>query len=169
MSRIVRKTENRAAAMAAAERAADALPEWWQERFRAFPRARALFVRRYTRSRSPHFIYVIEGPTACYVGCTTEPDRRWRTHRSAAAKSKGFSRALIHHAMRRDGVDLYTFSVVQQLPSERGAEDAEYAWVEKLRALGKRVVNVYPRLPQHVAPRFGRVDGVVVNGKLEPL
>jgi hypothetical protein len=116
-----------------------------------------------------YFVYTLTGPTGVYVGSSTDPERRFRSHRAKANCAPTARDQMITLALRHDGCDSYVLEVFGSAIGLPFSEDIEYALVTKLRGEGKRVLNVLPRTPLHTAPCFGRFVGVVVNGRVEPL
>jgi predicted GIY-YIG superfamily endonuclease len=115
----------------------------------------------------PRFVYVIEGQSCTYVGSTSDPERRWQAHQSAARKSsRGHSESWITTAMRRDGIDKYTFRIVHTLTGRRDdAVSLEHQLIWELRADGRtRVINALPRTGYHSAPCFGHQKPFVILG-----
>lgn len=125
-----------------------------------------------SRSRfahEPHQVYLIEGIGGCYVGAALDVAARWRQHFGAACSDARHAELLITELMRHHGPEHYTCRVIANARNAHAAEALEYEHVTRLRAEGKRVLNLFPRLPQHRPAREGRFVGVVVNGVIEPL
>lgn len=114
-------------------------------------------------------IYVLEGPSGTYVGCTSQPEKRLRSHQSQARSRSNRNQLCIHRAMKRDGIELYSFRIVAQAKGHYAAEETEFEVIQQLRSEGARVLNVHPRTPAHNPPNAGRVNYVVVNGERQAL
>jgi hypothetical protein len=88
---------------------------------------------------SVHAIYLVEGPSGCYVGRTRCVSRRWNQH--VAHASRGVA-APLYDAMRRDGAERYTLRPV--LSVSGGSFDAslaERAVMWEVSQLGKPLLN----------------------------
>jgi group I intron endonuclease len=66
-----------------------------------------------------------------YIGKTTDPSYRFYRHKYNAKKNK--SRAHIHRAMRKYGVENFTFSVLEQVESVNILNEREIYWIAKLK------------------------------------
>jgi len=75
------------------------------------------------------YVYLIHNTVnnKVYVGKTMNPKRRWLGHLSFAKHHTG--NQYIHKAMRKYGFGSFTFSVIQELPSESEYNEAEKYWI----------------------------------------
>jgi hypothetical protein len=83
------------------------------------------------------YVYVVTHvPTGrVYVGKARRPFARWNSH-VAAARRHPTQR--IHGAIRRCGVEDFSFRIVQELPTEEAAYEAERRWMAELHATESR-------------------------------
>lgn len=94
---------------------------------------------------SQRFVYLINGPGGCYVGQTTDPARRERAHWAQSSNGPSKSDHRIHRVMRRDGVERYRFTVIEELVGTADdARRAETSAILALRAFGAPVLNRNP-------------------------
>lgn len=75
----------------------------------------------------PHVLYEITNNIngKKYTGITWEPKERWSGHKTTGrSKDRG---KVVHDAMRKYGVDNFTFTIVSHFPNRKTAADAEIA------------------------------------------
>lgn len=85
----------------------------------------------------PAYIYCITNTIngKKYVGKTNGPDRRWKDHRSLCNKIDGLQyEKLLYRAMRKYGVDNFTYELLQKYGSDNEALDDEDRWIDKLQS-----------------------------------
>ncbi len=73
-----------------------------------------------------------------YVGVSVHPTKRWTQHRCASRAGV----TPLYRSMRKHGIGLHTFEVIESHPTVEQASEAEVWWVRYLRALGARVFNL---------------------------
>lgn len=66
-----------------------------------------------------------------YIGKTKNPEARFYKHKYDATNNK--SQAYIHRAMRKYGVDNFTFSVLEQVESLDVLSEREIYWIDNLK------------------------------------
>jgi group I intron endonuclease len=78
------------------------------------------------------YIYLIHNiiNNKVYVGKATNPKTRWRRHRHAADGKCSEKIFYLHRAIKKYGVDNFTFTVFQQYLSEKDAFLAETYWIK---------------------------------------
>ena len=86
-----------------------------------------------------HSIYLIEGPSGVYVGCTRHWKSRRSGHWSAARRAHGGQP--VHKAMRRDGLSAYTFRIVAQTKNIHSGRCVESTILHQLRCAGEPTLN----------------------------
>lgn len=63
-----------------------------------------------------------------YIGVASDPANRWRKHKSRA--KRGFNLYAIHHAMRKHGVENFTFEIIDEAPKDQ-IEELEKHYVRE--------------------------------------
>lgn len=68
-----------------------------------------------------------------YIGLCKDPERRQRSHKSAAHKG---SKAcpLFYNAIRKHGYDSFIFEIIEQVNGPKEADDKEIFWIKELNA-----------------------------------
>jgi hypothetical protein len=92
----------------------------------------------------PAFIYLLEGPSGAYVGCSVNVPARRASHWSRARSLKAPWAQPVHYAMSRDGLDAWTLRIVACARDERGGRDTEQRLIAQLQREGLRVFNADP-------------------------
>ena len=95
------------------------------------------------------FIYFIENKIngKIYVGKTTDPISRWKTHKSVSRQGKQKypnKYFVVHAAMAKYGVDNFTFTVAEYYPDNISANEAEKYWIAYLKDFGILLYNATP-------------------------
>jgi group I intron endonuclease len=95
------------------------------------------------------FIYVITNTVndKKYVGKTTQPEQRFYVHEASCLKNSSHHQRFspLYCAMRKYGLDKFTFNVVETYPSGQDALDVEDDWIEKFQSrVSQHGYNVAP-------------------------
>lgn len=84
-----------------------------------------------------HFVYVLThvASTRHYVGKTNHVGKRWANHRSIARRvGRSDSAFYIHAALRKYGIDAFTWTVIEAFDHETDALETEAWWIAFLRS-----------------------------------
>ncbi len=85
-------------------------------------------------------LYLIEGPTGCYVGITKQAaTKRWKQHQWYARQPRRTSH--LYHAIRKHGIDNFHFTVIQHFDSYEACAFAEADWIARLNEIGTPLYN----------------------------
>jgi group I intron endonuclease len=84
-----------------------------------------------------HYIYVIQNKLnlKCYVGQTNKPKYRWWKHKDHVLKNNRDQ--VIYSAMKKYGIDNFTFTVIEEWETLDDANEAETFWIELLQTRKK--------------------------------
>jgi group I intron endonuclease len=92
------------------------------------------------------YIYLIENVVNgnVYVGKTLYPQKRWSDHKTSAGLVDDYRTATpLYRAMRKYGLENFTFSIIDEHEDERYALDIlEPKWITYYKDLGKRLYNL---------------------------
>lgn len=93
-----------------------------------------------------YYTYVIENlldMNKLYVGYTNDPKIRWSKHILAAkTTNKKAKKYYIHRAMNKQGLNTFSFSVIESYASKEEALQSEIYWISYLRNLGFELYNL---------------------------
>lgn len=89
------------------------------------------------------FVYCITNlkTSTKYIGKTTDPERRWRGHKNASISGQ---RGRLYHAMRKFGLDLFTFQIVKEFTTETEAFSYEERLIQELKQAKVPLYNIAP-------------------------
>lgn len=89
------------------------------------------------------YLYLLEGPSGVYVGLTVQPRAREVQHRCHGRAAAGGQP--VHAAMRADGEQLWTFTVVGcSYDNNSSGRRFERALIAQLQDEGRNVLNADP-------------------------
>ena len=85
-------------------------------------------------------VYIISSPLdeSVYVGSSRFPNRRWQKHKIYARHGS----SSLAEAMRENGVESYSFSIVSEHGVRADAYEAEAAEILRLRSEGRSLHNI---------------------------
>ncbi len=88
-------------------------------------------VKRVLGGQAPSGIYKITRLKTgeIYIGKSTDVKARWQQHTKSAFHCGTISHSILHTTMERDGVDQFTFELVEEVPKDKLNERERY-WIE---------------------------------------
>ena len=88
-------------------------------------------VKRVLGGRAPSGIYKITRLKTgeIYIGKSTDVKARWQQHTKSAFHCGTISHSILHTTMERDGVDNFTFELIEEVPKDKLSEREKY-WIE---------------------------------------
>ena len=88
-------------------------------------------VKRVLGGRAPSGIYKITRLKTgeIYIGKSTDVKARWQQHVKSAFHCGTISHSILHTTMERDGVDQFTFELIEEVPKDKLGEREKY-WIE---------------------------------------
>ena len=88
-------------------------------------------VKRVLGGRAPSGIYKITRlkTGGIYIGKSTDVKARWQQHTKSAFHCGTISHSILHTTMERDGVDQFTFELIEEVPKDKLGEREKY-WIE---------------------------------------
>lgn len=88
-------------------------------------------IKRVLGGRAPSGIYKITRLKTgeIYIGKSTDVKARWQQHVKSAFHCGTISHSILHTTMERDGVDNFTFELIEEVPKDKLGEREKY-WIE---------------------------------------
>lgn len=83
-----------------------------------------------------YYIYTIfnKANGKIYVGKTSNPNARWRKHIYASENKHGEKQFYFHRALKKYGINSFTFSILQIFNNEKDSFDAERYWIKYFKS-----------------------------------
>lgn len=88
-------------------------------------------VKRVLSGRAPSGIYKITRLKTgeIYIGKSTDVKARWQQHTKSAFHCGTISHSILHTTIEKDGVDQFTFELIEEVPKDKLSEREKY-WIE---------------------------------------
>src|SRR5271165_3563629 len=88
-----------------------------------------------------------------YVGASVNPSKRWYNHRWNCIANQ-YPKLPIYRAMKKYGIDSFSFEVIEVFDTEELMLEAETWWISYLKSLGVQLYNV--TAGGEAPPMFGK-------------
>jgi group I intron endonuclease len=87
------------------------------------------------------FVYLIQNilDGKIYIGKTTRPDTRWGNHLTYARN--GSTKGYLYRAIRKHGEKSFSYSLIEEHPTEQEANEAERFFIAYFRSIGAKLYN----------------------------
>ena len=88
-------------------------------------------IKRVLNNREPSGIYKITRlkTNEIYIGKSTNIKNRWQQHAKSVFNCGTISHSILHNTMEKDGIENFTFELLEEVPKEKLSEREKY-WIQ---------------------------------------